>query len=234
MTSLSLQHALDQFNRMALRPRVRSAEQTFQTALPAIDQLLPEGQLARGAVHEVLAPPGRGMPRFFAMLLARSALNKGAIVWCDPKRQIYPPAMSSFGIDLERLVLLRPKNQAEAMWAIAECLRCPGVDAVVAAPTQLSHVEARRLQLSAERGGAVGILLRTMGRQAVHYAAATRWLVEPARGEAHVQRWKIQLIHGHGGQIDRNVLLEVTRETRALRASEALADRPPAKKTRVS
>jgi protein ImuA len=229
MTPHLLQQVLDQLKGATRRPPRRSTEQTFSLQLKALDQLLPKGRLNRGAVHEVLVLPGRPTPRFFAMLMARSALKKGAIVWCDPKRQLYPPAMSCLGVDLERLILLRPKSEPEAMWAIAECVRCPGVDAVVAAPGRMSQVEARRLQLAAEQGGAVGILLRPMGKQSVQYAAATRWLVEPAPGDARVQRWKIQLIHGHGGQIDKSVLLEVSRETHALRASEALADRSTAK-----
>ena len=58
-----------------------------------------------------------------------------------------------------------------------------------------------------------------------HHAAATRWLVEPARGERTVQRWKIQLIHGHGGLLNQSVYLEYSRETHRVRATTELAGR---------
>jgi hypothetical protein len=81
------------------------------------------------------------------------------------------------------------------------------------------------LQLAVERGGGVGVLIRPYTGASRHHAAATRWLVEPARGERTIQRWKIQLIHGHGGLLNRGVYLEYSRETHRVRATEELADR---------
>src|SRR2546423_471989 len=72
-------------------------------------------------------------------------------------------------------------------------------------PPRLTRVGARRLQLAAEAGGGVGLLLRP-ARSAQHYAAATRWLVAPTCGEASVQRWRVELVHGHGGRVGRAVL----------------------------
>src|SRR5206468_6994967 len=98
------------------------------------------------------------------------------------------------------------------------------VSAVIAAPQKLSRIEARRLQLAAEAGGAVGILLRDP--RSTIYAAATRWLVEPCPGEPNAVRWKIQLLHGHGGQTHKVVFLPLCRETTTVRALEKLPDRP--------
>jgi protein ImuA len=215
---------------------------TFVTGLPALDELLPHGGFVRGAVHEVLAHPRQGVPRFFALLLARSASvensvenskSKGAIVWCDPRGEIYPPAVAALNIPLERLYLLHPKTSADQAWAIAECMRCTGVGATIAPVGRLSRIEARKLQLAAERGGGAGILLRTFDKSASVYAAATRWLVAPARGERTVQRWTVQLVHGHGGRVGHTVILEHHRETREcqahlLREAAELADRPAA------
>jgi protein ImuA len=128
------------------------------------------------------------------------------------------------GFDLRHVYLLRTRTQQDEIWAITQCLRCRGVGAVIAAPAKLSRIEARRLQLAAEAGGTVGILLRDPKTSI--YAAATRWLVEPCRGEPNVVRWKIQLIHGHGGQTQKVVFLEQCRETNTVRAAEKLADRP--------
>jgi protein ImuA len=162
------------------------------------------------------------------LLLAKAAQNNGgALAWHDPERELYLPALSAAGINLRHLILLRCAKRADQLWALAECLRCRGVGATIAFIPHLSQIEARRLQLAAEQGGGVGIFMRpyTPGKS-VPYAAATRWLIEPAPGSEDVQRWSVQLIHGHGGQIGKVLLLEVNRETRAVRASSPLADRP--------
>jgi hypothetical protein len=227
------------------------SDRAFVTGLSALDQVAPARSFARGAVHELLFFPRDGEPRFIAAFLARAASllrpvhagagqaarpspareTRGAIIWSDPRGEIYPPALAALGIDLSHVYLLRPGTIEDENWAIAEALRCKGVGAVIAAPRKLSRIEARRLQLAAERGGATGILLRpSIGRGSTIYAAATRWLVAPAAGEPMIQRWTIQLLHGHGGRIGTTVLLESCRESHCVRAVERLVDRPSAKK----
>lgn len=201
---------------------------SFTTGLPALDALAPGGVFRRGVVHEILSELSHGTPLFFAMLLTRATNDAGAIVWCDSDHKLYPPALAAQGISLDRLFLLQPKTPAEQTWAMAECLKCKGVAAVVAEmkPSQrLSRLEARRLQLSAERGGGVGLLLRPAGKISAEHAAATRWLITPAPGERTIQRWEVQLVHGHGGRVGQAVILEHSRETNRVRAAEKLADR---------
>src|SRR5687768_6977858 len=235
----------------ALAEETLARPHVFTTGLRAIDELLPHDGFARGAVHEVLADPKHGTPRFFALMLARSAaldggtafqpVNEnlhglqtratGAIVWCDPRDELYPPAVAALGIPLERLYVLHPRSASDHIWAVAECMRCKGVSATVAPVERLSRIETRRLQLAAEAGGGAGILLRPLDRHASVYAAATRWLVSPARGERCVQRWKVQLVHGHGGRVGEAVVLEHRRDTRTTQANPVrqvaeLADRP--------
>lgn len=222
-------------------------EQTFTTGLPALDALAPGGALARGAVHEVLSEGSQA--RFVAALMAGGGCgfrigregascqlpvagnpqsemrNPKSLAWCDPDHTLYPPALASLGIPLERVILLHPRTAADALWAVTECLRCRGVGATVAAFERLTRVEARRLQLAAERGSGVGILMRRADRSADVYAAATRWLVRPAPGEPTVQRWSVELVHGHGGRVGQGVFLEWDRETYTVRATDRLADR---------
>ena len=208
----------------------RAAGSVFRSGLAALDALPPGGAFARGAVHELLAGPQHPKPTQFAAWLARCARaeqDARAVVWSDPHHELYPPALAALGIPLERLFLLHPASDADQIWAITECLRCPGVAAVVATLPEtrrgrgrgarggFSRVEARRLQLAAERGGGVGLLLRTAGKHASEHAAVTRWLVGPMRGQRNVQRWRIQLIFGHGGRVGETVILEHHRDPAA-------------------
>lgn len=199
----------------------------FTTGLTVLDALAPNGAFARGCVHELLSDSA-AMPRSVALLLARAAVasSTGVVVWCDPAGDLYPPALAASGLPADKLFVLRVAQSQTALWSVAECLRCRGVAATIAAPARLSRVEARRLQLAAERGGGVGILLRRAGASSTHYAAATRWLVTPARGDEAYQRWRVRLVHGHGGQVGKEVVLEVCRDTNHVRAVNAVADRP--------
>jgi protein ImuA len=198
----------------------------FTTTLAALDDVAGPKAFSRGAVHEILCENRQAPPLFFATLLARAAGGDRAIVWSDPEHRLYPPAIAAAGISLDRLLLLRPKNEADELWALTECLRCCGVGVALACPKHLSTIEARRLQLAAERGGGIGLLLRPMSAAATPYAAATRWLVGSMPGERTVQKWKVQLIHGHGGQVGKTVILEACRATNSVRAVETVGDRP--------
>jgi hypothetical protein len=230
-------------------------QKTFYTGVDAFDELLPDGGIEQGAIHEMLSMPEHGSARTFAFFLAssgslslrerekkqtphpdplpkREGTNAGAIIWADPDSELYPPALVTSGIPLEHLYLLRPASREDLIWSITECLRCKGVAVTVAQVDRLSRIEARRLQLAAERGGGMGILLRSMLRARGEwqappiYAAATRWLVAPILGERTVQRWNVTLIHGHGGRVGKTVILEHCRETNLMRAAQKLADRP--------
>ena len=214
-----------------------SPARSFVTGLQPLDALAPQQRFARGAVHELLFDRAHGQPKFVATLFARAASSSmlndmQPVIWCDPRREVYPPAMASLGLDLSKVYLLHPDSAADEAWAVTECLRCRGVGAVLAGVGEkLSRIQARRFQLAAENGGSVGILLRQKGRGDHVYAAATRWLVAPHPGERTVQRWTIQLLHGHGGRVGQTVFLEYSRENHSVRAVEKLADRQVATTT---
>ena len=182
--------------------------------LSALADLLPCDGLRCGAVHEILGAAGAS-PWSFALLLAHAAANtsarRRAVVWCDA-RGIVPPRRRD-GAAAEPAFSLRMRDPRDELWAIVQSLRCPAVAAAVASPMRLADIEARRLQLAAEQGGGVGILLRRDDDSSrAHYAAATRWLVRPAPGDEFVQRWSVQLIHGHGGQVGKTIFLEIPRD----------------------
>ncbi len=221
----------DELRRALAAKQISPAQvQNFRTRLDAFDAIAPNGAFQGGAVHELLWSRRLNLPTSIAMLLAKAAQsNGGAIAWSDPERELYLPAVAAAGINLRHLILLRCATRADQLWAMAECLRCRAISATVASIQHLNQIEARRLQLAAERGGGVGLFMRpyTPGRSTA-YAAATRWLLQPAPGGADVQRWSVELLHGHGGQVGKVLQVEVDRETHVMRASAPLADRSAA------
>ncbi len=96
----------------------------------------------------------------------------------DACGDFYPPAALALGIDLRRLWVVRPRSEAEAFWAVDQALRCPAVGSVVAWFERLDDRASRRLQLAAETGGGLGLLLRPAGARERSFAAV-RMSVEP-------------------------------------------------------
>ncbi len=129
------------------------------------------GGLARGAIHELLTPDTFAPARTLALLLARRAMETAGsgvfaprgqwLLYLDQPGDFYPPAAASLGVRMERLVVVRPRRSVEALWACEQALRCRSVAAVIAPLPGLSSYISRRLQLAAERGGGLGLILRS-------------------------------------------------------------------------
>lgn len=97
--------------------------------LGAIDQVLPEAGLPRGAVIEVAAPRGlaRGTTIALAAIASAQAEAKlrGGIstagawcAWVDPGMSLFAPAVARAGVDLGRLLVVRPPAEAIAKVAV--------------------------------------------------------------------------------------------------------------------
>jgi protein ImuA len=130
-------------------------------------------------------------------------------------------------LPLERLVFFRPRSREDLLWGCEQALRCPGVSATLAGIDRLNDREFRRLQLAAEAGGGLGLLLRPGSAQAEPSWAEVRWKVEPRAALASVQgRWvHIELLRCRG-RIDGGArLLEIDDVTHAVRLASPMA--PP-------
>ncbi len=220
-------------------------------ALPGAAAPLDLPPLPQGTINEFLYDPARGeLPPAGPVLwmLTRSQLaerraDSAEIVWFDSERSLSPLAIAAAGIPLGKLHIVRPR-QTDLAWAAVQCLRCKGVGALVASiGGRLSRVDVRRIQLAAEQGGGIGLLLRSVGSHADVYAAASRWRISPAPGSPEVQRWKMELLHGQGWNVGRSFLLELRRAAISqstivpmpLHSPAPLVDRPaPAPRRRAA
>jgi hypothetical protein len=126
-----------------------------------LDQILPTGGFGRGTLVEWLAAGPGSAASILSLLVARQAgLQGGAFVVMDRAGQFYPPAAAAWGIDLERLILIRAAHPKDELWALDQALRCSAVSAVWATLDQLDARSFRRMQLAAEAGGCLGLLVR--------------------------------------------------------------------------
>ncbi len=100
------------------------------------------------------------------------------IVCIDPSADLYPPGVAQLGVPLERLLVIRATHPADALWVAEQTLRCRAVAAVILPLRTLDPHTSRRLQLAAETGGGVGLLIRRTEPDAPTFAAS-RLRLEP-------------------------------------------------------
>ncbi|HEV3339657.1 MAG TPA: hypothetical protein VG125_04855 [Pirellulales bacterium] len=153
------------------------------TGCVQLDRLFPSGGVARGTLVEWLAEDGGSGAMWLALIAAREACRGyGPLLVVDGRGTFYPPAAAWAGVDLERLIVVRPATARDETWALDQSLRCQGVGAVLCLTDRLSPRAARRLQLAAEASGGIGLLVRPASVRAEPCWSQVRLLVEARPG----------------------------------------------------
>ena len=180
-----------------LRERVQRLERgaaRHWSVLPfgveAIDQHLPEGGLAFGALHEVAsggngAIDGAAAALFTAGIAART---RGQVLWCVARQDIFAPAIAQAGLLPDRVIFVEAGDEPSVLACFEEALRHGGLGAVVAEVARLSMTASRRLQLAAEGSGVIGIAVRRWRRQAEAGAFGQPRQLSPAGASARFPR----------------------------------------------
>lgn len=146
------------------------------TGWPQLDVIFPEGGLRQGMLLECLGQVQGGGVALLALWLARQMFTAeslpkrdsgnpkvrtgGVFVVFDNDGKLYPPAIAALGMSLEQVMIVTPQNKKDLYWALDQVLRCPAVSAVWSCLSKISSRDFRRLQLAAEAGRALGVLVR--------------------------------------------------------------------------
>lgn len=229
-----------------LRERIQHLEGTAvrpKIVLPfgvrEIDDRLPGGGLAYGAIHEFSgggegAVDGAAAALFAAGVAART---KGKVVWCLARPDLFAPALAQVGLHPDRVIYVEAIREEYVLEACEEALRFGGLGAVVAETVRLPMVVSRRLQLAVEGSGTLGLIVRRWRRQTQASdfghptAAASRWRISalpseplpvPGIGRA---RWLAELIRIKAGE-SADFILEACDGQGRLSISSDAADRP--------
>ena len=169
----------------ALSPR---SPRPLSTGVPSLDGAL-GGGLCRGQLHELVGPPGAGGTALLHAALA-SATGRGELCALIDPGNSFDPAQR--GIDLSRLLWVRPRDPVQALRAAEIALEARfalvvldlGDVSVLPPPRAPRGVVqgapwARLARRAEKHGGALLLLLRAS--QAGTFAAAT---IELSRGGA--------------------------------------------------
>jgi hypothetical protein len=207
----------------------------FSSGAAALDHLLPGSGLRHGMLVEWLSEQPASGAATLSLLAAREASGQGGIVVVVDRRQMfYPPAAAAWGVDLARLIVVHPQTAREELWAAVQSLRSPVVAAVWASIERLDDRTFRRLQLAAEAGRTLGLLLRPASARGQPSWADVRLLAK-SRGygagsleslSACCRRIEVRVLRCHGGRPGGSAYLEIDDAAHAVREVKPGALRP--------
>jgi len=181
-----------------------SSRPVWPTGRSALDARLPGGGWPTASLIEVLLDaPGLGEVQLFLPALAQSQQVPGEtpwLVWIAPPHEPFAPALAQHGIDLDRLLVVRPVSGTEALWAAEQALGSGVCAAVLLWLKGTDDRWLRRLKLAAEAGRSLGVLFRPERHRFESSPAALRLLL--TRGDRHPHLDIIKVQGGRPGPVD--------------------------------
>ena len=177
---------------------------------PKLDRCLPGGGWPLAALTEILIGQyGIGELRLLMPALAQLSVAEtethcdnpgeytepGWIAWVAPPFQPYAPALQQCGIDLSRVLVVRPKDDSELLWSAEQALSSGTCAAVLLWPDRLDNRASRRLQLAAEKGHSWAIAFRPLAARQQASAAALRLELQPTG-----QGTRVHILKSRGGR----------------------------------
>ncbi|MCF3110671.1 Error-prone repair protein ImuA [Niabella sp. CC-SYL272] len=151
------------------------------TGLGIINQSFPHHAFPVGAVHELMSscPEDAAATTGFIAGILGTLMRSRSCLWVSRHRNIFPPALSIFGITPDQVLFVEAPDPKMALWAIEEGLKCETLAAVVGEVQELGFTASRRLQLAVEKSRVTGFIHHRTGRVAGNLACVSRWRIKP-------------------------------------------------------
>lgn len=162
-----------------------------------LDAQLPGGGWPVGMLTELITRhAGVGELRLLIPLLRQLTLERKIVILLAPPHIPYAPALASFGVDLDYLIVVQAPNAADRLWAVEQTLRSSSFGALLAwmpqSRTRPEHL--RRMQLTAQRTNGPVFLFRELPSQFESSPAPLRLLLLPRPQ----QRLSVQILKRRG------------------------------------
>ncbi len=137
--------------------RNNTSQCTLASGFPELDQQL-NGGFPKSSVIELRHDLAIGELRLLTPLLSQLPKNK-LLVFIDPPAELCGQMLLSHQLELQQVLVLKPKDASEAAWAAEQCLKSGACAAALLWLRQpLAIHQAKRLQLAAETGDCLQFL----------------------------------------------------------------------------
>jgi protein ImuA len=189
------------------------------TGFAALDAVLPGHGWPPGALTELFTPPATeaiGELRLLTPTWARLEAAGHSLFWISsPQLSRLPvlphaPALAQAGLDLARMVVVRPVSEAEALWACEQILRTINAGAVVAWFERATPAHLRRLQLAGEGRSMFTAVFRPFACASQASPAPLRIGLKP-----HAQGLWLDVVKRRGPPLSQPLLIELPSLQRA-------------------
>jgi protein ImuA len=169
-------------------------QDNIPTGYSQLDTQLPgHGWPAAGLMECLLANAGIGELRLLAPALATLSHQQNRwVAWINPPFIPYAPALQAIGVDINKILLIHPRNHKDALWALERASKSGSCSSALAwlDEKKLKLKDTQRLQLAAKQGHTFTCLFRP------HNAAA----------QASMAELRVRLRAGTGDEVQLDIL----------------------------
>lgn len=183
--------------------------QPVNVGLGVMNPSFPNHSFPLGAIHEFCCKEAEDVAAswgFIAGITGTLMQKGGAAIWVGNARNIFPPALASFGIQPDRIIFIDLQKQKDILWVVEEALKCEGLAAVIGDIPELNFTASRRLQLAVEQSRVTGFIIRRTQRVPGITASVARWRITSLPGSVQeglpgvgFARWNVELLKIRNG-----------------------------------
>lgn len=205
-----------------------SRSHTIPSGFRVLDTELPGGGWPRSAMTELLVQqPGIGEIRLIRYALAEIAKTQ-RIAFLEPPHTPQISAWTSWGMPAEKMLMVKSKTTADALWAAEQVLRNGSCGALLFWQPQVRNEALRRLQLASQASETMFWLVRPLSAQDNASPAPLRLALTSAGGGVHVQ-----VVKRRGPLHERRVFVALPSDYEVSQPSVGIPVRPPRKEPHI-
>jgi hypothetical protein len=173
-----------------LEAQPRQLVMALRTGLPEVDDL---GAFRLGGGVELCGEEASGRTTLALSLVAAAGRQQRLSAWVDGPAELYPPAALSLGVELPRLLIVRPRAPRQLVWSAVQLLRSGAFTCVVLDVTHTgvvpSLVDCKKLLDAARAGGSLLVMLTSLTAPAQGLVRLTLRLHRPPalEGPSHLR-----------------------------------------------
>lgn len=185
-------------------------DEQVRIGLGSIEMAFPQKTFPRGAIHEFVSDHATNVAAtngFIAGIAGKLMQQQGICVWIGSNPCVFAPALRNYGIQPEKIIFIRVRQQKELLWTIEEALKCQSLALVVGEINEINFLQSRRLQLAVEQSRVTGFIHRYQPKAASTIACIARWQIMPLPSIAEdgmpgvgFARWRVSLLKIRNGK----------------------------------